>query len=82
MRYILAATGDKAAAGVIRSAFRRPFQVDRATTVREGLESFRNDGTSLPFSIWSCSTGSGESATMPPRPCGPSGNCFRRLKSS
>ena len=41
MRYILAATGDKAAAGVIRSAFRRPFQVDRATTVREGLESLR-----------------------------------------
>ena len=41
MRYILAATGDKAAAGVIRSAFRRPFQVDRAATVREGLESLR-----------------------------------------
>ena len=49
MRYILAATGDKAAAGVIRSAFRRPFQVDRATTVREGLESLRKRRNEFAF---------------------------------
>ena len=33
MRYILAATEDRAATEVIRAAFRRPFQVDVAATV-------------------------------------------------
>ena len=41
MRYILAATEDRAAAEVIRAAFRRPFQVDAASTVRDGLELLR-----------------------------------------
>ena len=41
MRYILAATEDRAATEVIRAAFRRPFQVDVAATVRDCLESLR-----------------------------------------
>jgi len=41
MKYILAATGDRAATEVIRVAFRRPFQVDAAATVRESRESLR-----------------------------------------
>jgi DNA-binding NtrC family response regulator len=41
MRYILAATEDRAATEVIRAAFRRPFQVDAAATVRDCLESLR-----------------------------------------
>jgi len=41
MRYILAATEDREATEVIRSAFRRPFQVDKAASVRESLESLR-----------------------------------------
>ena len=36
MRYILAATEDQAAAEIIRTAFRRPFQVDAAVH-RPGL---------------------------------------------
>jgi len=41
MRYILAATEEKAAAEIIRTAFRRSFHVDAASTVRGGLELFR-----------------------------------------
>lgn len=41
MRYILAATEDREATEVIRSTFRRPFQVDKAASVRESLESLR-----------------------------------------
>jgi DNA-binding NtrC family response regulator len=41
MRYILAATEDRAAAEIIRTAFRRSFHVDEATTVRGGLDLFR-----------------------------------------
>ena len=41
MRYILAVTEDRAAAEIIRTAFRRPFQVDAASTVRDGLDLYR-----------------------------------------
>ncbi len=41
MRYILAATGDKAAIEIIRTAFRRSFHVDEASTVRGGLDLSR-----------------------------------------
>ncbi|MCX5819369.1 MAG: sigma 54-interacting transcriptional regulator, partial [Deltaproteobacteria bacterium] len=41
MRYILAATEDRAATKVIRAAFRRPFQVDAAATVQECREFLR-----------------------------------------
>jgi DNA-binding NtrC family response regulator len=41
MRHILAATADRAATEIIRAAFRRPFQVDTAATVRDCLEALR-----------------------------------------
>jgi DNA-binding NtrC family response regulator len=41
MRYILAATKDQAATEIIRAAFRRPFHVDAATTVRDCREFLR-----------------------------------------
>ena len=41
MRYILAATVDLRATEVIRSAFRRPFQVDAAVTAGAALECLR-----------------------------------------
>jgi len=41
MRYILAATEDRAATAVIRAAFRRPFQVDAAATVPDCREFLR-----------------------------------------
>ncbi|MHB8772457.1 MAG: sigma-54-dependent transcriptional regulator [Syntrophales bacterium] len=41
MRYILAVTEDRAAAEIIRSAFRRPFQVDAAATVPDGRDLSR-----------------------------------------
>ena len=41
MKYILAATEDRAAAAVIRAAFRRPFQVDTAATVQVCREFLR-----------------------------------------
>jgi DNA-binding NtrC family response regulator len=41
MRYILAATGDRAATEVIRAAFRRPFHVDAAANVRDCHEALR-----------------------------------------
>jgi DNA-binding NtrC family response regulator len=41
MRYILAATEDRAATQVIRAAFRRPFQVDAAATVQNCREFLR-----------------------------------------
>ncbi len=41
MRYILAATEDRAATEIIRAAFRRSFQVDAASTVRDCLEFLR-----------------------------------------
>ncbi|MHB8909491.1 MAG: sigma-54 dependent transcriptional regulator [Syntrophales bacterium] len=41
MRYILAVTEEKAASEIIRTAFRRSFHVDAASTVRGGLDLFR-----------------------------------------
>ena len=41
MRYILAATEDQAATEIIRAAFRRPFHVDAAPTVRDCREFLR-----------------------------------------
>jgi len=41
MKYILAATEDRAAMQVIRAAFRRPFQVDAAATVQDCRELLR-----------------------------------------
>jgi DNA-binding NtrC family response regulator len=41
MRYILAATEDQAATEIIRAAFRRPFHVDAAATVRDCREFLR-----------------------------------------
>ena len=41
MRYILAATEDRAATEVIRAAFHRPFQVDAAATVQDCREFLR-----------------------------------------
>ena len=41
MRYILAATEDRAAVQVVRSAFRRSFHVDEASTVRSGIDLSR-----------------------------------------
>jgi DNA-binding NtrC family response regulator len=41
MRYILASTEDRAAAEIVRTAFRRLFQVDVASTVRDCLDLYR-----------------------------------------
>ena len=41
MRYILAVTDEKTASEIIRTAFRRSFHVDAASTVRGGLDLFR-----------------------------------------
>ncbi len=41
MRYILAATADRAAMQMVRSAFRRSFHVDEASTVRSGIDLSR-----------------------------------------
>ncbi|MBU0575873.1 MAG: sigma-54 dependent transcriptional regulator [Proteobacteria bacterium] len=41
MKYILAATEDRAAAEIIRTAFRRSFQVDTVSTTGECLDVFR-----------------------------------------
>ncbi|MHB9096611.1 MAG: sigma-54-dependent transcriptional regulator [Syntrophales bacterium] len=41
MRYILTVTEEKAASEIIRTAFRRSFHVDAASTVRSGLDLFR-----------------------------------------
>ncbi len=41
MKYILAATEDRARAEIVRTAFRRSFHVDEASTVRDSLDVFR-----------------------------------------
>jgi DNA-binding NtrC family response regulator len=41
MKYILAATGERARAEIIRTAFRRSFHVDEASTLRDGFDFFR-----------------------------------------
>jgi DNA-binding NtrC family response regulator len=41
MRYILIVSEDPAAAEIIRTAFRRPSQVDAASTIRNGLDLYR-----------------------------------------
>ena len=41
MRYILAATKDREAAAVVRSALRRSFHVDEASTIQDGVDLHR-----------------------------------------
>jgi DNA-binding NtrC family response regulator len=41
MKYILATTGERARAEIIRTAFRRSFHVDEASTLRDGFDFFR-----------------------------------------
>jgi DNA-binding NtrC family response regulator len=75
MRYILAATEDRAATEVIRAAFRRPFQVDAAATGRDCLESLRKRRYEFTFIDLDLFNGLGEVR-------GDSGASFRAIRQA
>ncbi|MFZ4438939.1 MAG: sigma 54-interacting transcriptional regulator [Syntrophales bacterium] len=73
MRYILAATEDRAATKIIRATFRQPFHVDAAATVRECREFLRKRRYEFSFIDLDLLCGVGE---VP----GDSGAAFRGIR--